>query len=311
MGLATGAVLVWSAFGSEDFEKMLFKSTKHTVVRRDYTASVISFGEGPDRFLLVNGIGMTRLTPITKFMAHLPLAFHKGRPESALIICFGMGTTYRSALSWNLQTTAVELVPSVTEAFGFYHPDAARFVNDPNGRIVIDDGRRYLNRITGKFDVIVVDPPPPVEAAGSSLLFSREFCVLARQHLNPGGILQLWFPGGDDNTTGQAVVRAVHESFPHVRCFPSLEGWGLHLLASSEPIEKQTAEELAANMPAGAKTDLLEWSLSPSLAGYLNLVVSHEIPIKDILNPNPKIQITDDHPYNEYYLLRQSGLGWR
>ena len=32
-----------------------------------------------------------------------------------------MGTTYRSALSWNVETTAVELVPSVTEAFAFYH----------------------------------------------------------------------------------------------------------------------------------------------------------------------------------------------
>jgi spermidine synthase len=311
MGLATGAMLAWAALGSEDFEGMLFKSTKHTMVRRDYTASVISFGESEGRFLLVNGIGMTRLTPITKFMAHLPLAFHTGRPESALIICFGMGTTYRSALSWNIPTTVVELAPSVTKAFGFYHSDAARFVNDPNGRIVIDDGRRYLNRITGKFDVIVVDPPPPVEAAGSSLLFSREFCALARQHLKPGGILQLWYPGTDDYTTDQAVVRTIYEAFPHVRCFRSMEGTGLHLLASADPIERQTAEALAANLPASAKMDLLEWSGSPDLTGYLNLVLAQEVPIRDLLNPNPEIELTDDHPFNEYFLLRQLGLGWR
>jgi predicted membrane-bound spermidine synthase len=199
----------------------------------------------------------------------------------------------------------------VTKAFGFYHADAARFVNDLNGHIIIDDGRRYLKRTSKKFDVIVVDPPPPAEAAGSSLLFSREFCVLARQHLKPGGILQLWYPGGDDNTTAQAVVRAIHASFPYVRCFPSMEGWGLHLLASAEPIERQTAEGLAANMPADAKTDLLEWSGSSDLPGYLNLVVSHEIPINNLLNPNLKILLTDDHPFNEYFLLRQSGLGWR
>jgi len=40
------------------------------------------------QLLLVNGIGMTTLTPITKFMVHLPLAFHQGPSESALIICF-------------------------------------------------------------------------------------------------------------------------------------------------------------------------------------------------------------------------------
>ena len=90
-----------------------------------------------------------------------------------------------------------------------------------------------------------------------------------------------------------------------------MEGWGLHLLASAEPIERQTAEGLAANMPADAKTDLLEWSGSSDLPGYLNLVVSHEIPINNLLNPNLKILLTDDHPFNEYFLLRQSGLGWR
>ena len=84
-----------------------------------------------NKWLLVNGIGMTSLTPITKFMVHLPLAFHEGRPESALVICFGMGTTFRSALSWDIDTTVVELVPSVAKAFGFYHADAARAVNTP------------------------------------------------------------------------------------------------------------------------------------------------------------------------------------
>ena len=76
-----GLALAWSVFGAEDFEGMLQKTVPTgTVVRRDYTATVISFGKGIDRHLLVNGIGMTVLTPITKFMVHLPLAFHKDRP---------------------------------------------------------------------------------------------------------------------------------------------------------------------------------------------------------------------------------------
>jgi spermidine synthase len=89
---------------------------------------------------------MTLLVPATKFMAHLPLALHQGKPNSVLIICFGMGTTYRSALSWNIETTAVELIPSVKEAFGFYHADALQVLKNPKGQIVIDDGRRFLNR---------------------------------------------------------------------------------------------------------------------------------------------------------------------
>jgi spermidine synthase len=284
---------------------MLFQTTKGTTVRRDYTASVISFEEGDGKWLLVNGIGMTTLTPITKFIAHLPLAFHKGPPESALVICFGMGTTYRSALSWDIDTTAVELVPSVTKAFGFYHADAARFVNDPNGHIIIDDGRRFLKRTAKKFDVIVVDPPPPVEAAGSSLLFSREFYDLAKQHLKLGGILQMWYPGDEERATGLAVIRSIYESFPHVRCFPSVEGWGVHLLASMEPIEPLSAQQLAARMPETAKKDLVEWNDSKDVPAYLDRVVTNEISIPSVLSPDPKIEVTDDQPYNEYFLLRR------
>jgi spermidine synthase len=309
-GLATGAALVASLFLVGDFETMLLRTQKDTVIRRDYAATVISFGEGRDKRLLVNGIGMTILTPITKFMVHLPMAFHRGKPESALVICFGMGTTYRSALSWDIEATTVELVPSVIKAFGFYHANAAQVLNNPNGHVVIDDGRRYLKRTAKKFDIIVIDPPPPVEAAGSSLLYSTEFYALVKQHLNPDGIVQVWFPGGE-KLTEQAVIRTTRESFPYVRGFPSIAGFGIHLLASMDPIEAQTATQLAMGMPAAAKNDLMEWSSSPDLPGYLGLVVTREIPLQNALNLKAEIEITDDDPLNEYFLLRRLGLSWR
>jgi spermidine synthase len=307
LGLALG----WAAFGTEDFEGMLRKNTSTAmVVRRDYTATVISFGEGNGRFLLVNGIGMTKLTPITKFMVHLPLAFHKTPPKSALVICFGMGTSYRSAMSWGLDTTVVELVPSVTKAFGFYHADAARFEHVTNGHIITDDGRRFLKRTAKKFDVIVVDPPPPVQAAGSSLLFSREFYALAKQHLNPGGILQMWFPGDDDVATCQAVTRSFADAFPHVRCFSSVAGWGVHLLGSLEPIEELDSKQLTARMPAGARQDLLEWNSTNDAPTYFAPVLSHEYSVPASLNPDASIEVTDDQPFNEYYLLRRLLNRW-
>jgi len=307
LGLAVGVALAWSLSGTEDFEGMLFKTEKDTTVRRDYTASVISFQNGSEKNLLVNGIGMTILTPITKFMVHLPLVAHQGKPESALVICFGMGTSYRSALSWDIDTTTVELVPSVIKAFGFYHADAAQVLNNPNGHIVIDDGRRYLKRTAKKFDVIVIDPPPPVEAAGSSLLYSTDFYALVKQHLKPGGIVQAWFPGGEE-LTGQAVIRSTLESFPYVRGFSSISGSGVHLLASMDPIKIPTPEQLTVCLPAAAQKDLLEWAPSENLPSYLGSVLLREIPINKVLNPNPEVRITDDDPLNEYFLLRRLGL---
>jgi spermidine synthase len=302
-GAALCGTLVWSACFTQDYETMLLKTMKHTTVRRDYAASVIFFGEGWDRNLLVNGIGMTSLTPITKFMVHLPLAMHQGKPQSALVICFGMGTTYRSALSWNIKTTVVELIPSVPKDLGFFHADAAKVLANPNGQIIIDDGRRFLARTHEKFDVIVVDPPPPVFATGSSLLFSTGFYALAKQHLNAGGILQMWFPGGDVPTT-QAVLRSIHESFPYVRAYPSIEGWGIHLLASMQPITYLNSAQLVARMPASAQKDLLEWHDSTNAPAYLTGVITNEYSIPASLNPDLNVQVTDDQPYNEYFLLR-------
>jgi len=299
-----GLVLGWSGLGVEDFADRLHrKAGNPMVIRRDYTATVISFGQGPGRMLLVNGLGMTWLTPITKFMVHLPLACLKTPPQSALVICFGMGTSFRSAMSWNIDTTAVELVPSVTKAFGFYHADAARLENATNGHIITDDGRRFLKRTKQQFDVIVVDPPPPIEAAGSSLLFSREFYELAKRHLKPGGIIQMWYPADQDIITAQAAVRSIQEVFPYLRCFPSVDGWGIHMLASSDPIAIADANTLLARMPESARQDLMEWSPTNAPA-YLSQVLNHEYQPADLLNPNPDIQITDDAPFNEYFLLR-------
>jgi len=302
--ILSAVILAWAAFVSENYEDYLASSQKKFEVRRDYAASVVSFDDDTRKHLLINGIGMTALTPVTKFMVHLPLAFHKTRPQSALIICFGMGTSYRSALSWGLETTTVELVPSVPAAIGFYHADAPQVLQNPKGHIVIDDGRRFLCRTREKFDIIVIDPPPPVEAAGSSLLYSREFYELAKQHLSPGGILQAWYPekGG---RTFQAVLRSLSGSFPHVRCFDSVGKWGKHLLASMEPIDVATAAELTTRMPDNAKEDLLEWSLAPNVPNYLDEVLSGEIPVNSLLSPKPGVQITDDRPFNEYFLLRQ------
>jgi spermidine synthase len=144
----------------------LYATVPGSEVRRDHTATVVSLGAGMNRQLIVNGIAMTRYTPVTKFMAHLPLAMLDHEPRSAVAICMGMGTTFLSLLSWDIEVTAVELSPSVTRAFAYYWEDAERVLGDPKARLVVDDGRRFLRRADERYDVITIDPPPPIEGGG-------------------------------------------------------------------------------------------------------------------------------------------------
>jgi spermidine synthase len=279
----------------------------HGEVLRDNTATIVAMGEGRNKHLWVNGVGITGLTPITKFMAHLPLSFLDHPPKNALVVCFGMGTTYRSLMSWDIPVTAVELVPSVPRVFGYFHADGPALLRSPLSHVVIDDGRRYLERTYEQYDVITIDPPPPVQAAGSSLLYSKEFYAIIRRRLRPGGILQQWLPGGDP-VVRASVARALKESFPYVRVFHSVEGWGYHFLASESPLPNPTAAELAQRLPDKAATDFLEWGPETTPEGQFADVLKREISLDDLIQQAPTASaLRDDRPVNEYYLTRRRG----
>src|SRR5262249_22433849 len=111
------ALAVVAVIAGRDFEDRVSAAE----VLRDHTATVVATGTGLHKELLVNGVSISYLTPATKIMAHLPLASLDHPPQNALVICFGMGTVFRSLLSWGIPTTAVELVPSVPRLFGYYH----------------------------------------------------------------------------------------------------------------------------------------------------------------------------------------------
>jgi len=300
LAAAALAALALVAF-TQDFESRY----PDAIVRRDHTATVIAAGEGMQKELLVNGVGITNLTPITKMMAHLPLAWLDRPPRKVLVVCFGMGTSYRSARSWGIDVTAVDLVPSVPELFGFFHADGAELLKSPRSTIVIDDGRRFLERTRELFDVIIIDPPPPVAAAGSSLLYSAEFYQAAALRLRPGGMLAQWMPHAE-NIVVSAAAQALGRTFTDVRVFPSLENWGEHFLASNGPMSRYTAAQLAARVPPAAARDMLEWGPSTTVEAQFQRMLQGEMRLRDLIAADPGAPVlTDDRPVNEYYFLRQ------
>jgi len=307
------AVLTLVGFVRTGVRGQSFEEGSHiqaAVVRRDHTATVISYGQGKGRHLLVNGYGMTVLTTLTKVMAHFPLGLLEHEPKRALVIAFGMGTTFRSLLSWDIEATAVELVPSVVDAFPYYHDDAAEIVANPRGHIVVDDGRRFLARTDERFDVITIDPPPPVETAGSSLLYALEFHALAKRRLAEGGLVHHWFPDGIrvEPAIRRAVLRSAVASFDHVRVFQSHHGFGLHIVCSMAPIDIPEPDAFIARMPAAAVEDLMEWApRGADPAAFMNeQILSRELPLGELLEDLAGPVITDDRPYNEYFALRRA-----
>lgn len=298
---ALAALALQLAFVSKDYDSQF---PNHEVLR-DSTATIVATTGDTGKQLLVNGVGITSLTPITKMMAHMPMAFLQRPPKNALTICFGMGTTFRSLLSWGVPTTAVELVPSVPRMFWYYHSDGAQLLQSPLAHVVIDDGRRYLERSSETFDVIAIDPPPPIEAAGSSMLYSKEFYTILKRRLRPDGILQQWLPDGDP-VVRSAVARALAESFPYVRVFQYSSSWGYQFLASAQPIPDRSPAELVQRMPESARRDMIEWPFEPTAELEFSSVLQRETSVAKIVADDPNTQaMHDDRPVNEYVILRK------
>ena len=80
MSYAIAALSLILVIFTRGYEKQF---TRYEILR-DNTATVIATGEGMGRRLLVNGVGMTNLTSITKMMAHIPLASLDRQPKGAV-----------------------------------------------------------------------------------------------------------------------------------------------------------------------------------------------------------------------------------
>ena len=302
-GVVAASVLV--TVTSKSWEEVLLRPSDEA--RRDHTATAIAATSPNGKVLVINGRTHAYSTTVTKTMAHLPLAFLGRPPDHALVVAFGMGTTFRSLLSWNIDTTAVELVPSVPALFGHFHQNAVQVLASPRAHVVIDDGRRFLDRSTDLYDVITIDPPPPAEAAASSLLYSKEFYATARARLRPDGVLQQWLPYAELPIL-VSVTRALRDSFPHVRAFHYQQGGlsGFHFLASMQPIPIASGAVLASRLPPSAVTDFLEWGPERTAERQFDWILAGEKPISALIALAPGVPaVQDDRPYNEYYFLRR------
>ena len=83
------------------------------------------------------------------------------------------------------------------------------------------DAYRALLRSDARYDVIVSEPSNPW-AAGTEMLFSREFLGAARARLAPGGVYVQWFHLYENNDEAvQLVLRNFTEAFEHAAVWRS------------------------------------------------------------------------------------------
>ena len=257
--------------------------------------------------LWVAGTSMTALTVDARLMPVLP-AMARPDARSLLVIAFGMGSSYRTGLVLGDRVDGVELVPTVPRMFQYFYPDANAVLANPDGRLVITDGRNYVELTDRTYDTIVVDPPPPIESAGTGVLYSREFYAAAARRLNASGVMMEWIPYGQRLDEFMAHARTFADVFPNVTLAFGPGGFGVFMLGSDRAITLQP-EAIRSVLDRPGVTDDLSTALdSPAhdAAAWSQLipglVLATGDAVRSTVGPGPII--TDDHPRTEYFLLR-------
>ena len=287
----------------------LFASTE------DEIASVQSGQVTSTPELWVAGTSMTLLTVDAKLMPILPLI---ARPDAkrALVVAFGMGTAFRSALTAGLKTDVVELVPSVPEMFHFYYDDADAVLADPDGKVIVADGRNHLELSDERFDIIVTDPPPPIESSGASVISSKEYYEAGRDHLTEGGVMMQWTPYGAPESEFKEHIRTFASVYPYVMVVQGAGGYGAYMLGSEQPIELDPAIASEVLARPGVLEDISSAYDSPAstIDGWLDVIrqqtwLADAAAVQAYVGDGPLI--TDDHPRPEYFLIRRLTDGIR
>ncbi len=274
----------------------------------DEIASVVAGKAGTAPQLWVAGTSMTVITVDTKFMPLLPLML---RPDAhrALVIAFGMGTAFRTAVDAGLTTDAVELVPSVPDMFHWFYPDAGRVIADPHGRVIVADGRNHVELTSQTYDFVVVDPPPPIESSGVSVISSLEFYQAAKERLVPGGVMVQWVPFGQTVDEFLAHIRTFEAVFPNVDVIAGPGGNGFFMVGSDGSVQFDPAVMRSVLSRPGVLKDL---DAAPDSGGRTveawvqrlqALEWAHGEILKKAVGDGPLV--TDDRPMPEYFLIRR------
>jgi len=165
---------------------------------------------------------------------HMPWLWNTGI-TSVLTIGLGGGSVQRSFEHYypEVRIETVEIDPAVVEvAKSFFH-----FKESDRQKVIVEDGRVYLRRTRGRYDLIVMDAYVQGRY-GSSIpqhLATKEFFELARDHLGTNGLVA-YNVIGSVNAWRSDVVGAIYRTmkavFPQVYVFPARTSGNVVLVAT-------------------------------------------------------------------------------
>jgi spermidine synthase len=167
---------------------------------------------------------------------HMPWLWNM-RLTNVLMIGLGGGSAQRLFEHYypGVKVATVEIDPAVVEvAWKYFH-----FKPSEAAKVQIEDGRTYLRRSPGQYDLIILDAYVQGRYGANipQHLVTREFFELARDRLTTNGVVAynvIGKTGGQQPDIVGAVWRTLKSVFPQVYQFPARSSENVVLIATRD-----------------------------------------------------------------------------
>ena len=179
---------------------------------------------------------------------HFSMLFHEN-PESVLVLSGGAGGVLNEILKHPVRKIDyVELDPLLLQLIDTYKtPLTQSELADSRVRIHYTDARLFIQRTGERFDIIFIGLSAPQELQ-TNRLFSIEFFSIAKDRMNPDGIIALTLPGsltylGPELRDLNGCIHATLQSaYSHVRVIPG--DTNIYIASDSEKLANLSAREI-------------------------------------------------------------------
>jgi spermidine synthase len=180
---------------------------------------------------------------------HFAMLFHE-KPDSILILNGGAGGMIHEILKYSVKRVDyVELDPLLLKVIQeFPTPLTQSELSDNRVKIHYMDGRLFVQRTGGRFDIIFIGLPAP-QSLQTNRLFSSEFFSIARGKMNPNGILVFTLPGSltylspELRDLNRCIFDTLKNVYRHVRIIPG--DVNLYLASDSDFLENISSNEIS------------------------------------------------------------------
>ena len=202
------------------------------------TVAVFEAGPTNPKFSTVNGRVEvpTDVLSMRAFylLGHLP-ALLRPDAENALMLSFGNGIASGALSTHDIsKIEVVELAPEMIMAAEVYSSENRNILDYAGLTIHVEDARNYLLQTDRKFDIITTDATHPANSS-SWTLFTSEFYLGIKDHLETGGVFLQWVP---IHSISINDYLSILKTFQNV--FPTATMWytgGSHTLLLATPYE--------------------------------------------------------------------------